>query len=130
MAIDTAIAIIDAPNYLAIDTAIATRDAPNYFWFTDPTLSGTENNFNPIPWGNIVYGNPANLDMMTGMWTSPAAGPWQFTFSIFYQGYLGYPSWSLYQNGTRIALIEQASNGTQYITPLGTFITPAKAGDT
>jgi len=51
----------------AIDTAIALINAPNYFWFTDPTLSGTENDFmglyslksanldmNPIPWGCIV----------------------------------------------------------------------------
>jgi len=27
-------------------------------------------------------------------------------------------------------VIEQASNGTQYITTVGPFITPAKAGDT
>jgi len=60
------------------------------------------------------------------MWTCPAAGLWQFTFSI----YTGYPSWNLYQNGTHVALIEQASNGVQYITSLGSFITPAKAGDT
>jgi len=53
-----------------------------------------------------------------------------FALSIFYQGYLGYPSWSLYQNGKWIALIDQASDGTQYINTLGAFITPAKAGDT
>jgi len=34
---------------LAIDTVIGSINAPNYFWFTAPTLSGTENNFNPIP---------------------------------------------------------------------------------
>jgi len=28
-----------------IDTAIASINAPNYFWFTGPTLSGTEDNF-------------------------------------------------------------------------------------
>jgi len=109
----------------AIDTAIAAINAPNYSWFTAPTLSGTENNFTPIPWGSIVYCNPANLDITTGMWTCPAAGLWQFTFSIFYEGYLGYPSWSLYQNGKGIALIEQPSNGTQYIASLGIFISLA-----
>jgi len=41
---------------LAIDTAIASINAPNYFWFTSP---GTENDFTPIPWESIVYGNPA-----------------------------------------------------------------------
>jgi len=29
---------------LAIDTVIASINAPNYFWFTNPTLSGTQNN--------------------------------------------------------------------------------------
>jgi len=105
-------------------------NAPNYFWFTAPTLSGTENNFTPIPWGSIVYGNPANLDTTTGMWTCPAAGLWQFTFSIFCQAYTGYPSWNLYQNGTVVTLIEQASNGTQWLTSVGLFIIPAKAGNT
>jgi hypothetical protein len=71
----------------AIDTVIGSINAPNYFWFTAPTLSGTENNFNPIPWGSIVYGN---LDTTTGMWTCPAAGLWQFTFFIFYEGYSGH----------------------------------------
>jgi len=80
----------------AINTAIATINAPNYFWFTAPTLSGTEGNFTPIPWGTINYGNPANLDTTTGMWTCPATGLWQFTFSIYYEAYLGYPSWNLY----------------------------------
>jgi len=64
------------------------------------------------------------------MWTCPAAGLWQFTFSIYYEAYLGYPSWNLYHNGTSVALIEQASNGIQYITSLGSFRTPAKAGKT
>jgi len=96
----------------ALDTAIAAINAPNYFWFTDPTLSGaTENNFTPIPWGSIVYGNPANLDTTASMWTCPAAGLWQFTFSIFCQNYTGYPSWNLYQNSTIVTLIEQASKG-------------------
>jgi len=67
----------------AIDTAIAAINAPNYFWFTAPTLS--ENNFTPIPWGTINYGNPANLDTTTGVWTCPATGLWQFTFSIYYE---------------------------------------------
>jgi len=58
----------------------------------------------------------ANLDTTTGMWTSPTAGLWQFTFSIFYQAYAGYPSWNLYQNGTVVTLIEQASNSTQWLT--------------
>jgi len=113
----------------AIDTVIAAINAPNFFWFTAPTLSGTENNFNPIPWEGK---STATLQTWTttGMWTCPAAGLWQFTFSIFYEGYLGYLSWSLYQNGKGIALIEQPSNGTQYITSLGTFITPAKACNT
>jgi len=116
---------------LAIDTAIAAINAPNYFWFTDPTLSdATENNFTPIPWGSIVYGNPSNLHTTTGMWTCPAAGLWQFTFSIFCQNYTGYPSWNLYQNGTIITLIEQASNGAHWLTSVGPFITPAKAGNT
>jgi len=115
---------------LAIDTVIASINAPNYFWFTDPTLSGKENNFTPIPWGSIVYSNPANLDTTTGMWTCPAARLWQFTFSIFCQAYTGYPSWNLYQNGTVVTLIEQASNGTQWLTSVGPFITPAKAGNT
>jgi len=64
------------------------------------------------------------------MWTCPAAGLWQFTFSICYEAYTGYPSWNLYQNDTHVALIEQASNGVQYITSLGLFITAAKARDT
>jgi len=114
----------------AIDTVIATINVPNCFWFTAPTLSGRENDFTPIPWGTIVYGNPANLDTTTGMWTCPAAGLWQFTFSIYYEAYLEYPSWNLYQNGTHVDIIEQASNGIQYITTLGSFITPAKAGNT
>jgi len=84
----------------SIDTAIAAINAPNFFWFTDPSLSGaTENIFNPIPWGTIVYGNPSNLDTTTGIWTCPAAGLWQFTFSIFCENYTGYPGWNLYQNG-------------------------------
>jgi len=45
----------------SIDTAIASINSPNYFWFTDPTLSGRENNFTPIPWGSIVYGNPTSI---------------------------------------------------------------------
>jgi len=81
----------------ANDTAIAAINAPNYFWFTAPTRSGTENDFTPIPWGTIVNSNPANLDTTTGVWTCPAAGLWQFTFSIYYEAYLGYPSWNLYQ---------------------------------
>jgi len=97
----------------AIDTAIATINAPNFFWFTAPTLSGTEGNFTPIPWGTINYGNPANLDTTTGMWTCPATGLWQFTFSIYYEAYSGYPSWNLFHNGTHVALIEQASNSIQ-----------------
>jgi len=107
---------------LAIDTAITTIDAPNYFWFTAPTLSGTEIDFIPIPWGSIVYGSPANLDTTAGMWTIPDAGLWQFIFSIYSEAYTGYPSWNLYQNGTHVALIEQASNCVQYITTLGSFI--------
>jgi len=71
----------------AIDTVIASINAPNYFWFTSLTLSGPENDFTPIPWGSIVYGNPANLDTTTGMWTCSAAGLWQFTFSIYYEAY-------------------------------------------
>jgi len=115
----------------AIDTAIATINAPNYFWFTDSTLSdATENNFTPIPWGTINYGNSANLDTTAGMWTCPAAGLWQFTFSIFCQNYTGYPSWNLYHNGTIVTLIEQASNSAQRLTSIGPFITPAKAGNT
>jgi len=114
----------------AIDTVIGSINAPNYFWFTAPTLSGMENDFNPIPWGAIVYGNPANLDTTTGMWTCPAAGLWQFTFSIYYEGYSGYPSWNLYQNGTHVAIIEQASNEIQYITSLGSFITLANTSNT
>jgi len=115
----------------SIDTAIATINAPNFFWFTDPSLSGaTESIFNPIPWGTIVYGNPSNLDTTTGIWTCPAAGLWQFIFSIFYEGYLGDPGWNLYKNGKVVSLIKQASNSSQYITTVGPFITPAKAGDT
>jgi len=53
----------------SIDTAIAAVNAPNFFWFTNPTLSGTEDNFTPIPWGTINYGNPANQDTTSGMWT-------------------------------------------------------------
>jgi len=64
------------------------------------------------------------------MWTCPSAGLWQFTFSIFCQYYTGYPSWNLYQNGTVVTLIEQASNGAQWLTSVGPFITPAKAGNT
>jgi hypothetical protein len=115
----------------SIDTAIATINAPNFFWFTDPSLSGaTESIFNPILWGTIVYGNPSNLDTTTGIWKCPAAGLWQFIFSIFYENYSGDPGWNLYQNGKVVSLIEQASNGSQYITTVGPFITPAKAGDT
>jgi len=115
----------------AIDTAIATINAPNFFWLTDPSLSGTtESIYNPIPWGTIVYGNPSNLDTTTGIWTSPAAGLWQFIFSIFYEGYSGYPGWNLYQNGKSVNVIEQVSSGGQYLTSVGPFITPAKAGDT
>jgi len=33
---------------LAIGTVIGSINAPNSFWFTAPTLSGTENNFTPI----------------------------------------------------------------------------------
>jgi len=114
----------------AIDTAIAAINVPNFFWFTDPTLSGnTENISNPIPWGSIVYGNPANLNT-TQMWTCPTAWLWQFTFSIFCQNYSGYPGWNLYQNGTIVTMIEQASNGAQLLTSVGPFITPAKAGNT
>jgi len=112
----------------SIDTAIAAINAPNFFWFT---VSGaTENISNPIPWGSIVYCNPANLDTTTGMWTCPTAGLWQFTFSIFCQNYGGYPGCNLFQNGTIVTLIEQASNSVQYLTSIGPFITPAKAGDT
>jgi len=64
------------------------------------------------------------------MWTCPSAGLWQFTFSIFCQAYAGYPSWNLYQNGTFVTLIEQASNGAQWLTSIGQFITPAKAANT
>jgi len=64
------------------------------------------------------------------MWTCPAAGLWLFTFSIYYKAYSGYPSWNLFHNGTRVALIEQASNGIQYISSLGSFITLANAGNT
>jgi len=46
------------------------------------------------------------------------------------QAYTGYPSWNLYQNGTVVTLIEQASNGAQWLTSVGLFITPAKAGNT
>jgi len=115
----------------SIDTAIAAINVPNFFWFTDPTLSGnTENISNPIPWGSMVYGNPANLDTTTGMWICPTAGLWKFTFSIFCQNYTGYPVWNLYQNGTIVTVIEEASNGTQWLTSVGPFITPAKAGNT
>jgi len=62
-----------AGTYKAV-SAIASINAPNYFWSTGPTLSGTENDFNPIPWGHIVYGNSSNLDTMTGIWTCPTAG--------------------------------------------------------
>jgi len=122
-----------------IDTAIWDINTPDFFWFTDPNISdATENTFAPIPWGSIVYGNPANLDTTTGMWTCPTAGLWQFTFSIFFQNYSGYPGWNLYQNGTvvtvieqaSITVIEQASNGAQWLTSVGPFITPAKAGNT
>jgi len=93
-----------------------------------PSLSGaTENIFNPIPWRTIFYGNPSNLDTTTGTWTCSDAGLWQFTFSIFSQNYSGYPGWNLYQNGKAVFVIEQASNGSQYITTVGPFITPAKA---
>jgi len=68
--------------------------------------------------------------MTTGIWTCPTAGLWQFTLSIFCQVYTGYPSWNLYQNGTVVTLIEQASNGAQWLTSVGPFITPAKAGNT
>jgi hypothetical protein len=114
---------------LAIDTVIGSINDPNYFWFTAPTLSCTENDFTPIPWGTKVYSNPANLDT-TGVWTCPATGLWQFTLSIYYEAYSGYPSWNPYHNGTHEALIEQASNGVQYITTIGSLITPASAGDT
>jgi len=108
----------------AIDTAIAAINAPNSFWFTGPTVSGdTENISNPIPWGSIDYGNPVNLDMTTGVWTCPTAGLCQFTSSIFCQNYGGYPGWNLYQDGTIVTLIEQASNGFQYLTLIGPFIT-------
>jgi len=33
------------------------------------------------------------------------------------------------QNGKAVSVIEQASNGGQYLTTNGPFITPAKAGD-
>jgi len=111
----------------SIDTAIASINALNHFWFTDPTLSGTENDFNPILRGTIVYGNSANLDMTTSIWTCPTAGLWQFTLSVFCQAYEGYPSWNLYQNGPVVTLIEQASTGAQWLTSVGLFITPAKA---
>jgi len=39
---------------LAIDTVIGSINAANYSWLTAPTLSGTENDFTPIPWGTIV----------------------------------------------------------------------------
>jgi len=55
---------------------------------------------------------------------------WQFTFSIYHEAYTGSPSWNFYQNGTHVALVEQASNGVHYITSLGSFITSAKASDT
>jgi len=42
----------------------------------------------------------------------------------------GYPGWNLYQNGTIVTLIEQASNGAQWLTSVGLFITPAKACNT
>jgi len=42
----------------AIEIAIAAINAPNYFWFTDPTLSGTENNFTPYPMGEYSLQQP------------------------------------------------------------------------
>jgi len=117
-------------NITTLQSDVVSINAPGFFWFTNPTLSGTEDDFTPIPWGTINYGNPANLDTTTGMWTCPATGLWQFTFSIYYEAYSGYPSWNLFHNGTHVAIIEQASNGIQYITSLGSFVTPASAGDT
>jgi len=85
--------------------------------------------------GNVMLGVNSGPSCVTGsnntgMWTCPTAGLWQFTFSIFCQNYSGYPGWNLYQNGTIVTLIEQASNGTQWLTSVGPFITPAKAGNT
>jgi len=117
-------------NITTLQSNVASINAPNFFWFTSPSTSGaTEDIYNPIPWGTIVYGNPSNFDTTTGIWTCPTTGLWQFIFSIFCDAYSGYPGWNLFQNGKAIAVIEQASNGGQYLTSNGPFITPAKAGD-
>jgi len=92
-------------SIITLQSNIASIDTPNFFWLTDPSLSGaTEDIYNPILWGTIVYGNPSNLDTTTGIWTCPAAGLWQFIFSIFYENYSGYPGWNLYQNGKVVLL--------------------------
>jgi len=44
--------------------------------------------------------------------------------------YLLYLLSKLFKNGTIVTVIEQASNGAQWLTSVGPFITPAKAGDT
>jgi len=47
-----------------------------------------------------------------GMWTCPAAGLWQFTFSIFCQNYTGYPSWNLIDQEVVVhPLLEAYGNG-------------------
>jgi len=56
-------------------------------------------------------------------------GLWQFIFSIFCDAYSGYPGWNLFQNGKAVSVIDQESNGGQYLTTAGPFISPAKAGD-
>jgi len=42
-------------NITTLQSEVVSINAPNFFWFTDPTLSGTEDIYNPIPWGSIVY---------------------------------------------------------------------------
>jgi len=64
------------------------------------------------------------------VWTCPATGLWQFTFSIFCEDYSGYPAWYFFHNGTVVNEIQLAANGGQWLTSDGLFITPAKAGDT
>jgi len=119
----------------SIDTAIAAINAPNFFWFTNPTLSGTETTssdtiYNSIPWTSITYGNPANLDTTTGVWTCPATGLWQFTFSIFCENYSSYTAWVFFHNGTVVSEVQLPANGGQWLTSDGPFITPTKAGNT
>jgi len=113
---------------LAIDTAITSINSPNYFWFTAPTQRPPPQP--PSTTLSIVYGNSANLDTTTSVWTCPATGLLQFTFSIFCESYSGYPEWCFFHNGTVLNVVQVPSNSSQGLTSVGPFVTPAKAGDT